>query len=153
MESITDDKSLAWDDEKLCRICLNYDDAKELVAAPCNCRGSMSHLHVECLEQWLNTSLSTSCDICNKDFRTVWVRKPFLSVLCNVWGKKPSIKLILAVVVLLVAYLVRAFGFWGLWSTFIALASLLAVHHFSEVLFTSLAHWKGNSKIVLDLTS
>ena len=45
----------AADDEPVCRICLDYDfkDDKNPMLAPCNCTGTMRHIHFECLRQWL----------------------------------------------------------------------------------------------------
>ncbi|OCH96058.1 zf-C3HC4-domain-containing protein [Obba rivulosa] len=56
-------------DEKQCRICLD-GEAPELgrLIRPCLCKGSISHVHVKCLQRWRTTSPSRtafySCPQC-----------------------------------------------------------------------------------------
>ncbi|EMD42140.1 hypothetical protein CERSUDRAFT_147721 [Gelatoporia subvermispora B] len=56
-------------DEKQCRICLDGEDpALGRLIRPCLCRGSISHVHVKCLQRWRVTSQSQtafySCPQC-----------------------------------------------------------------------------------------
>ncbi|KAH9487014.1 E3 ubiquitin-protein ligase MARCHF8 [Psilocybe cubensis] len=64
------------DQEKQCRICLDGVDAEpELgrLIRPCLCKGSISYVHVKCLEQWRKTSSSQSaffaCPQCHYEYR------------------------------------------------------------------------------------
>jgi len=47
--------------EKQCRICFEGDDPElGRLIRPCLCKGSISHVHVKCLQRWRNTSTSRS---------------------------------------------------------------------------------------------
>ncbi|KXN83848.1 E3 ubiquitin-protein ligase MARCH5 [Leucoagaricus sp. SymC.cos] len=63
-------------EEKQCRICLDGSEAeRELgrLIRPCLCKGSISYVHVKCLQKWRNTSSSTSaffsCPQCHYQYR------------------------------------------------------------------------------------
>ncbi|KAK0464898.1 uncharacterized protein EV420DRAFT_1511853 [Desarmillaria tabescens] len=63
-------------DERQCRICLDGADAeRELgrLIRPCLCKGSISYVHIKCLQQWRNTSTSQSaffsCPQCHYKYR------------------------------------------------------------------------------------
>ncbi|KAJ3572518.1 hypothetical protein NP233_g3027 [Leucocoprinus birnbaumii] len=63
-------------EEKQCRICLDGLEAEgELgkLIRPCLCRGSISYVHVKCLQTWRNTSASRSaffsCPQCHYKYR------------------------------------------------------------------------------------
>ena len=43
-------------DAPVCRVC-RCDDAEDRLYTPCLCRGSISHVHQECLLQWLLVAL------------------------------------------------------------------------------------------------
>ncbi|OWF41329.1 uncharacterized protein LOC110462628 [Mizuhopecten yessoensis] len=51
----------------VCRIC-HDDDSDHALISPCFCSGSMGMLHMSCLEQWLGTSDTTKCEICQFQF-------------------------------------------------------------------------------------
>ncbi|KAI0756882.1 zf-C3HC4-domain-containing protein [Daedaleopsis nitida] len=49
------------EDTKQCRICLDGEDAElGRLIRPCLCKGSISYVHVKCLQRWRNTSASRS---------------------------------------------------------------------------------------------
>ncbi|KAI0801154.1 zf-C3HC4-domain-containing protein [Fomes fomentarius] len=49
------------EDMKQCRICLDGDDPElGRLIRPCLCKGSISYVHVKCLQRWRNTSASRS---------------------------------------------------------------------------------------------
>ena len=54
-------------DIKICRICLDEDDQKDLIS-PCNCAGSTKYVHRDCLENWRATNINEDnykrCEIC-----------------------------------------------------------------------------------------
>jgi len=63
-------------EEKQCRICLDGVDAEgELgrLIRPCLCKGSISYVHVRCLQRWRNTSPTKSaffaCPQCKYQYR------------------------------------------------------------------------------------
>lgn len=44
----------------LCRFCLSEEDCQENpFIAPCKCRGTMKHIHIECLKNWLKSKINT----------------------------------------------------------------------------------------------
>ena len=44
---------------KVCRICLGEENEKnDPLISPCKCAGTMSHIHLECLREWLNSKRS-----------------------------------------------------------------------------------------------
>ena len=50
--------SLKKDNEdRICRICMDAGDGSKQLISPCRCRGSMKHIHEECLKTWLISCL------------------------------------------------------------------------------------------------
>ncbi|KAI0053329.1 zf-C3HC4-domain-containing protein [Auriscalpium vulgare] len=61
-------------DDKQCRICLDGDDlALGRLIRPCLCKGSISYVHVKCLQRWRNSSPNASaffsCPQCHYSYR------------------------------------------------------------------------------------
>ncbi|XP_017779369.1 PREDICTED: E3 ubiquitin-protein ligase MARCH8-like [Nicrophorus vespilloides] len=50
-----------------CRICHCEGDVNALIS-PCKCTGSLKFVHTACLQQWLTTSKSRSCELCKFRF-------------------------------------------------------------------------------------
>lgn len=46
-----------------CRICLEDEDSGELLSV-CNCSGSCGQVHKKCIEEWIDVSHKTHCEIC-----------------------------------------------------------------------------------------
>lgn len=44
----------------ICRICLCEEEDKKAnpLITPCKCAGTMKHIHIECLREWLNSKSS-----------------------------------------------------------------------------------------------
>lgn len=63
---------------KICRICYGEEDpALGRLFSPCLCKGSMKHVHVECLNNWRKVSTKTlfQCELCKYRYniqRTQW---------------------------------------------------------------------------------
>ena len=59
-------------DAPTCRICYAGDEAGRLFS-PCLCRGSMAHVHVDCLNEWRKQSVNPrslyTCDACGYSYR------------------------------------------------------------------------------------
>ncbi|XP_017126417.1 uncharacterized protein LOC108145474 isoform X2 [Drosophila elegans] len=53
----------------VCRICHNADNPEQLVS-PCLCKGSLTYVHVHCLERWISTSRCTTCELCQFQYNT-----------------------------------------------------------------------------------
>eukprot|EP00093_Oithona_nana_P009373 09373.XXX_301164_301776_1 [CDS] Oithona nana genome sequencing. len=49
-----------------CRIC--HDEGEDLLS-PCNCTGTVGLVHLSCLEKWLSTIGSQSCELCKYEFQ------------------------------------------------------------------------------------
>ena len=46
-------------EQKVCRICLGEENENiNPLISPCKCAGTMSHIHLECLREWLNSKKS-----------------------------------------------------------------------------------------------
>eukprot|EP00747_Dinoflagellata_sp_TGD_P017385 gnl/TRDRNA2_/TRDRNA2_125793_c0_seq1.p2 gnl/TRDRNA2_/TRDRNA2_125793_c0~~gnl/TRDRNA2_/TRDRNA2_125793_c0_seq1.p2 ORF type:complete len:162 (+),score=4.14 gnl/TRDRNA2_/TRDRNA2_125793_c0_seq1:91-576(+) len=54
-----------------CRICMESKPVERLIS-PCNCRGTMKYVHVECLQHWRATCTSKlskyRCDQCHGEY-------------------------------------------------------------------------------------
>ena len=48
-----------------CRICLEEVDN---VVSYCDCVGTTSPIHLECLEKWIKTKNNFTCEICKKEY-------------------------------------------------------------------------------------
>ncbi|KAJ3779133.1 hypothetical protein FB446DRAFT_678067 [Lentinula raphanica] len=64
------------EDQRQCRICLEGDDAEQELGRlirPCLCRGTISHIHVKCLQRWRTSSQNQSaffrCGMCGYSYR------------------------------------------------------------------------------------
>lgn len=51
-----------------CRICHDVGDLKDM-DDPCDCKGSMKHVHRDCVQRWCDEKGDTKCEICNQTFR------------------------------------------------------------------------------------
>jgi len=55
-----DQDDILNDSGKLCRICLDEEDTSDVsginpLITPCTCSGSMRHIHVKCVREWLDS--------------------------------------------------------------------------------------------------
>ena len=55
-----------------CRICLEDGDSGELLTV-CNCSGSCQYVHQQCLQQWIDVSHHTHCEICQAPYTHTYV--------------------------------------------------------------------------------
>ncbi|XP_017051725.1 uncharacterized protein LOC108095219 isoform X2 [Drosophila ficusphila] len=67
-ESVSND-SMPSIGSLVCRICHNADNPEQLVS-PCLCKGSLTYVHVHCLERWISTSRCTTCELCQFQYNT-----------------------------------------------------------------------------------
>ncbi|EDW02447.1 GH19885 [Drosophila grimshawi] len=51
------------------RIQYELDNDQQLVS-PCLCKGSLTYVHVHCLERWISTSRCTICELCQFHYNT-----------------------------------------------------------------------------------
>ena len=52
---------------KFCRICHSRRRRKQLLS-PCGCRGSLSHVHLKCLIDWVKVSKRLHCGVCQSPY-------------------------------------------------------------------------------------
>ncbi|ELU01324.1 hypothetical protein CAPTEDRAFT_55512, partial [Capitella teleta] len=67
-----------------CRIC-HEGEEREVLLSPCRCAGSMGLVHRSCIERWLSTKHSATCEICNFKFCVSEESPP----LCS-WFRHPT---------------------------------------------------------------
>ncbi|NWI50877.1 MARH3 ligase, partial [Calyptomena viridis] len=60
-------------DQPICRIC-HEGSSQENLLSPCKCSGTLGTIHRSCLEHWLSSSNTSSCELCH--FRFAVKRKP-----------------------------------------------------------------------------
>lgn len=55
-------------DAPMCRICMDIETETNLLLHPCKCKGTMKHIHEECLKAWIlsqNSDIdSPQCELC-----------------------------------------------------------------------------------------
>ena len=48
--------------------------------SPCICNGSLKYVHQGCLQQWIKSADTKSCELCKYDFQMTTKIKPFTKV-------------------------------------------------------------------------
>ena len=72
----------------VCRICQSHSN-QEVLISPCNCKGTLAHVHLPCLERWLNQASRTYCELCMYRFNSVQtLRYSCLQSMC-LWIQHP----------------------------------------------------------------
>uniref|UniRef100_A0AAV1UAI0 RING-type E3 ubiquitin transferase n=1 Tax=Peronospora matthiolae TaxID=2874970 RepID=A0AAV1UAI0_9STRA len=56
------------EDEAECRVCRGEAEPQRRLFAPCKCSGSIRFTHSDCLEQWLEHSGKSFCELCGHEF-------------------------------------------------------------------------------------
>ncbi|KZV69277.1 hypothetical protein PENSPDRAFT_608901 [Peniophora sp. CONT] len=56
------------EDTDTCRICSGGPEPSAPLYRPCLCRGSIGHIHQDCLATWLSHSKKRSCDVCKHPY-------------------------------------------------------------------------------------
>lgn len=64
-----------------CRICLGEDNLQNnpLISSPCACTGSIRHIHLECLKEWLKSQITEKKTDCTSTY--IW--EPFKCDVCK----------------------------------------------------------------------
>ena len=53
-----------------CRICLENEGPEgDLITGVCDCSGSIKSVHLSCLQQWIEISDATTCEICQATYK------------------------------------------------------------------------------------
>lgn len=61
----------------ICRICHCEGDEVMPLISPCYCSGTLKWVHQECLQQWIKSSDTKSCELCKFNFSMQTKIKPF----------------------------------------------------------------------------
>ncbi|XP_036827925.1 translation initiation factor IF-2-like [Oncorhynchus mykiss] len=56
------------DEPEVCRICHCEGDEECVLITPCRCTGSMRFVHQDCLNQWIKSSDTHCCELCQYNF-------------------------------------------------------------------------------------
>ena len=69
----------------ICRIC-HEAGVREALLSPCKCRGTLGLVHRSCIERWLSTANTDSCEICSFRYQTVRKARSFREVCTSVFS-------------------------------------------------------------------
>jgi len=73
--------SLAVD---VCRIChCEAEPGSAPLISPCACSGTLRYVHQSCLQQWIKSANTKSCELCKLNFQMTTTVKPFRKVGCR----------------------------------------------------------------------
>uniref|UniRef100_A0A915JZR6 RING-CH-type domain-containing protein n=1 Tax=Romanomermis culicivorax TaxID=13658 RepID=A0A915JZR6_ROMCU len=61
----------------ICRICHCESAPDAPLIAPCYCSGTLKYVHQKCLQQWIKSSQTRSCEVCRFSFIMQTKVKPF----------------------------------------------------------------------------
>ena len=64
----------------MCRICHCESEIDAPLISPCVCSGSLKYVHQACLQQWIKSANTKSCELCKFDFQMTTRVKPFRKV-------------------------------------------------------------------------
>ncbi|OWZ23412.1 E3 ubiquitin-protein ligase [Phytophthora megakarya] len=67
-EAVAPPAPLDDEDEAECRVCRGEAEPDRRLFAPCKCSGSIRFTHSDCLEQWLEHSGKSFCELCGHEF-------------------------------------------------------------------------------------
>ncbi|KAF9015083.1 hypothetical protein BDQ17DRAFT_1340459 [Cyathus striatus] len=114
---MSSDTSPPLAEEKQCRICFDGLEAQSefgRLIRPCLCKGSISYVHVKCLQKWRNTSSSKSaffaCPQCHYRYR--FTRTRVLGLATNPVIVGGISGLLFTLVVMLASYITTYFMSW-----------------------------------------
>ncbi|KAF5295337.1 hypothetical protein FQR65_LT10500 [Abscondita terminalis] len=72
----------------VCRIC-HTNTPNESLISPCNCKGTLAHVHLSCLERWLNQSSRSYCELCMYHYNAVQTLRYGLWEGILMWSRHP----------------------------------------------------------------
>lgn len=61
----------------VCRICHCEAEPNAPLLSPCSCSGTLKYVHQSCLQQWIKSANTKSCELCKIDFKMTATVKPF----------------------------------------------------------------------------
>ena len=73
--------SLASIPVDVCRIChCEAEPGSAPLISPCACSGTLRYVHQSCLQQWIKSANTKSCELCKLNFHMTTTVKPFRKV-------------------------------------------------------------------------
>lgn len=72
----------------VCRIC-QTNTVQEPLISPCNCKGTLAHVHLTCLERWLNETSRNYCELCMFRFNAIQTPRYTFWQSVRMWVKHP----------------------------------------------------------------
>jgi hypothetical protein len=88
--SLSHQVPLPQDASQCCRICLLSDH--EPLISPCKCKGSLTYVHLSCLERWLNENGQSYCELCQHNFNVIQTPRYRMSEAVRLWVTRPQIR-------------------------------------------------------------
>ncbi|XP_028144584.2 E3 ubiquitin-protein ligase MARCHF3-like [Diabrotica virgifera virgifera] len=88
IENVINQKSTNNAASSLCRIC-HTNTANECLISPCNCKGTQAHIHLSCLERWLNQSSRNYCELCMFRYSAIETKRYKLWQSFKMWIRHP----------------------------------------------------------------
>ncbi|VVC27778.1 Zinc finger, RING-CH-type,Zinc finger, RING/FYVE/PHD-type [Cinara cedri] len=73
-----------------CKICLSGGSDEQLLIQPCTCKGSMGHVHLSCLERWLNENGVGRCELCHFEFNVEERLRYTAGRALLIWSRSPN---------------------------------------------------------------
>jgi len=65
----------------VCRIChCESEPGSAPLISPCACAGTLRYVHQSCLQQWIKSANTKSCELCKLNFQMTTTVKPFRKV-------------------------------------------------------------------------
>lgn len=61
-----------------CRICFSAKRKNELISNACLCKGSIAHIHGDCLRKWMKLNQKNECELCQTKFMVKEVKPTFI---------------------------------------------------------------------------
>lgn len=68
LNSSSSQTSLSSNKSLMCRICHCEEVQEHYLISPCYCTGTLKYVHQACLQQWLKSNGTKSCELCKFDF-------------------------------------------------------------------------------------
>ena len=69
----------------VCRICHCEGEPDLPLISPCICSGSLKYVHQHCLQQWIKSADTKSCELCKFEFIMNTKIKPFRKVSAGIF--------------------------------------------------------------------
>lgn len=72
-----------------CRVCYGSENKCEILIEPCHCKGTVAKVHRQCLEKWMDSSGSQTCELCLFKFDVESKRRYRMFESIAIWIRQP----------------------------------------------------------------